>query len=306
MPSQSLIVLDGWKAPTIAGEAVQARAELIANLELLDAPIKSQVAAEAAAEAIAEAKRWENDLEAASKACREPFFNHAKKIKATTDEFQLPEITAQKRVQNRLAEWEAEKLQAQRNLERQAREEAERLRRQEEERQRQARMERERQEAEARRRQEEIEAQQRAAASKAEQERLARQAAELKRQAEEAAAKRAQEEAAERARLAAIAPTPVAWEPPKTEGVNAGVVVEFDVTDQRRFAEWCWEHHRDEWIRDIAFDKRAIMAWASKLPDDAPLPRVPGLDLRRVASVAVRPKAKRRVYDVPSDRVEIQ
>jgi hypothetical protein len=98
---------------------------------------------------------------------------------------------------------------------------------------------------------------------------------------------------------------PVTWEAPKTEGVTAGTELEWEVADERTFAEWCWANGLRYWVRRIEFDKRLVNDELAKVPDTAPVPQIPGLTIRRVASVRVRKAKKPSVINVASTRVEL-
>jgi hypothetical protein len=301
----SLILLSGWDPPVVAQFALQRRAELKAALSLYNKPIDTQEQADEVAALIGECERWETDIEDASVATRKPYFDHAKKIKAVTDECQRVIIDARRPVQNHLANFEAEKLRVKQQLERQAQQEAERKRREEEEKIRLAEQERQRKEreeweqAEAMRKRIQAEAD-----SKRRAELEAQAAAERERQAL-AAAERLRQQEEEQARLAAIAPKPVTWEAPKTEGVSAGTELEFEVVNEREFAEWCWANGRSSWVRRIEFEKRPITEELAKVPDTAPVPVVPGLAIRRVAAVRVKKAKRQAVHDVATTRVEM-
>jgi hypothetical protein len=268
----SLILLNGWQPPVVAQFALERQAELKAALALYNKPVESQEQADEVAALIGECERWESDIEAASEETRAPYFQHAKRIKATTDACQRVIIDARRPIQNHLANFEAEKLRVKQQLERQAAAEAERQRREEQEKIRLAEAERQQKEREERERLAEIERRkqevEREAAMVAEQ--LKQQAAaalsdpaktdllkqqmyleEERRQAQAqleaeekaererqvfAASERIRQHDAEQARLAAIAPAPVTWEAAKTEGVSAGTELEFEVVNEREFA----------------------------------------------------------------------
>jgi hypothetical protein len=104
---------------------------------------------------------------------------------------------------------------------------------------------------------------------------------------------------------AAVIAKPVTWEAPKTEGVSAGTELEFEVVDERTFAEWCWANGHTHWVRRIEFEKRPITEELAKVPDTAPVPQVPGLTIRRVAAVRVRKAKKPSVINVAATRVEL-
>jgi hypothetical protein len=305
MTTQSIILLSGWDPPVVAQFALERQAELKAALALYNHPVESQEQADEVAALIGECERWESDIEAASFATRNPYRKHADLIKATTDRAQEVIIRARKPVQNHLAEWEAEKLRVKQQLEIQAQQEAERKRREEEERIRLAEQERQRKEreeweqAEAMRKRIQAEAD-----SKRRAELEAQAAAERERQAL-AAAERLRQQEEEQTRLAAIAPKPVTWEAHKTEGVSAGTELEFEVVNEREFAEWCWANGRSSWVRRIEFEKRPITEELAKVPDTAPVPVVPGLAIRRVAAVRVKKAKRQAVHDVATTRIEM-
>ncbi len=307
MSDQALIVLDGWKPPRMAEAAIEERSELLAALNMLaKVEIKTPQAAANAAEVIGQARRWETDIEEHSKSMRDPFFQHSKKIKACSDEFMLPVLQDRMKVERQLAEWEAEQIRIKQNLERQAKAEADRKRREEEQLIREAEAKRQAEERAEAARLEAIEADKRAAKNAAEKERLARLAEEERQRQIEAQAKRDAEYQSEQRRLVAITPAPVAFEPAKTEGVNSAVAIEFDVTDQQQFAEWCWNTGHADWVREIAFEKRLVKTFLDKLPADKPLPQIPGLDLRRVVAVNVKKATKQRIRDVATTRVALE
>jgi hypothetical protein len=339
MSDHSLILLSGWDPPVVAQFALERQAELRAALRLYNKPVESQEQADEVAALIGECERWESDIEAASEETRNPYFKHAKLIKATTDACQRVIIDARRPIQNHLANFEAEKLRVKQQLERQAAAEAERQRREEEEKIRQAELERQRQEREERERLADIERERlrvaaeerakieekerqardlasksaRAAAEKEaarmreleairQREEVERVKAERERQAT-AQAERLRQQEEEQARLAAIAPAPVTWEAPKTEGVSAGTELEFEVVNEREFAEWCWANGRSHWVRKIEFEKRPITEELAKVPDTSPVPQVPGLAVRRVAAVRVKKAKAQRTLNVATTRV---
>lgn len=96
---------------------------------------------------------------------------------------------------------------------------------------------------------------------------------------------------------------PVTWEPPKTEGVNVSTELEYEVVDERAFAEWCWANGRSHWVRRIEFAKAPITEELAKVPDTAPVPTVPGLTIRRVASVRVKKAKQQRPVNVSAVKV---
>jgi hypothetical protein len=98
---------------------------------------------------------------------------------------------------------------------------------------------------------------------------------------------------------------PITWEAPKTEGVKSIVVLEYEFIDERAFAEWCWANGRSHWVRRIEFEKRPITEELGKVPDTAPVPQIPGLAIRRVASVRVAKAKREKVVSVTSTRVEL-
>lgn len=137
-------------------------------------------------------------------------------------------------------------------------------------------------------------------------ERQAQQEAERQRQELEAKAQIAQTpEMREKfeAQAAAVVAKPVTWEAPKTEGVSAGTELEFDVADERAFAEWCWANGKSHWVRRIEFEKRPIAEELAKVPDTAPVPQVPGLVVRRVAAVRVKKAKAQKTLNVATVRV---
>jgi hypothetical protein len=253
--STALILLSGWDPPVVAQFALERQAELKAALSLYNKPIDTQEQADEVAALIGECERWESDIEDASVATRKPYFDHAKKIKAVTDECQRVIIDARRPVQNHLANFEAEKLRVKQQLERQAQQEAERKR-------------------------QELEAKAQIA-----------QTPEMREKFE--------------AQAAAVVAKPVTWEAPKTEGVSAGTELEFEVVNEREFAEWCWANGRSSWVRRIEFEKRPITEELAKVPDTAPVPVVPGLAIRRVAAVRVKKAKRQAVHDVATTRIEM-
>jgi hypothetical protein len=299
----SLILLSGWDPPVVAQFALERQAELKAALALYNHPVESQEQADEVAALIGECERWETDIEDASVATRKPYFDHAKKIKAVTDECQRVIIDARRPVQNHLANFEAEKLRVKQQLEIQAQQEAERKRREEEERIRLAEQERQRKEREEWERIRKTQDEARAARDDARRAALEAQLAEERERQALAAAERLRQQEEEQARLAAIAPKPVTWEAPKTEGVSAGTELEYEVVNEREFAEWCWANGRSHWVRKIEFEKRPITEELAKVPDTAPVPVVPGLAIRRVAAVRVKKAKRQAVHDVATTRV---
>jgi glucosamine 6-phosphate synthetase-like amidotransferase/phosphosugar isomerase protein len=188
-------------------------------------------------------------------------------------------------------------------LERQAAAEAERQRREEQEKIRLAEVKRQQKEREERERLAEIHRQQLEATNakaKAECDRIMREERERQAQAQ---AERLRQQEEEQARLAAIAPAPVTWEAPKTEGVSAGTELEFEVVNEREFAEWCWANGRSHWVRKIEFEKRPITEELAKVPDTSPVPQVPGLTIRRVAAVRVKKAKAQRTLNVSTTMV---
>lgn len=302
----SLIVISGWDPPIIAKEALAERHEITSALALMDVPIKSAAVAQAAADIIAQARRFESDIEERSQEVRKPYFDHAKAIKACSDEFQRLVMTSRMKVERQLANWEAEQIRIKQNLERQAREEAERKRREEIEAQRREQQKRDEEAAREQERLRQIRIAAEAAQNANEQRRL-QQEAEIERQRiVEATKLRQQQEEQERQRLAAIAPAPVTWEAPKAEGISAGVEVEYDITDDRAFAEWCWRTGREDWVREISFERRSIKSMCDKIPETGPLPEVPGLSLKRVAAVRVaKAKKAQRALNAVTTMVEM-
>lgn len=304
--SEALIVLNGWDAPVPSPTAHQSRDALLGILELanLAAKIGNQAAADNAKEAIAQAKLWMDELEKVSKALREPYFNHAKAIKRTSDEFMAQVAMATTELTDKLGEFEKEKIRVREALERQAAEEAERLRKEEEERQRKAEQERQKAEQEEIDRLAKLQADAEAARGKKAKQEAESRLAEEQRKQEEAAAERQQQQEEEAARLAAIAPAPVAYQPERTEGTNVSVQLEYDIVNPRAFAQWCWATGKDEWVREIAFERRSVMGWLNVQPKDG-VPIVPGLAIRRVVGVAVQKAKKPKIINVAATKVAL-
>lgn len=341
--SQELIVLTAWDVITTPVAEVE-RQSLLDKLDAADfdgeLPANSlgQSIADQMAQALSVVTGWMGALENLSKTLRQPYFEHAKRIKATSDEFMFPLAQRVADLQAKLAEFEAEKKRVEIALERQRQAEAAEARRKEEEIQRQAEAERRRQEQVERERLDAIEREQRRieterqreiqeaarqarmienaqarADAQAKANQLAAEEAERKRLAEiarkqesdrQAAAdmQRDQQRQAEQERLVAIDQGGLRYDAPKTEGVRVNVGWEFDITNQRHFAEWCWKTGKT-FVREVVFDKRAMTQWINDPTTDRA--NLPGLAVRQVIGATVRKAKARPVITVQSSKVEL-
>jgi hypothetical protein len=127
--SDALITLNGWFID-VTSRAEQARADMLAELEAADydgelpqGAVGQQIASDMVL-AIGRSKAFRAEVERVSKELREPYFNHAKKIKATSDLFVAPVAEVEARISQRLAEFEAAKRRIEIELERRRQEEA--------------------------------------------------------------------------------------------------------------------------------------------------------------------------------------
>jgi hypothetical protein len=307
---EDLIVLNGWEPPKVGPVLDQMKLEVIALLEVagMSSEIESQPHADELAKTIGLARRFIDDVEALSKALRSPYRMQADLIKKVTDGINGEVLLKMGPADNLLAEFETRKQLTKQHLDRQAeqsaavqREEAASIVAQNE----QLRQAEEVAEAE------EIEDLKRKVASakgkEAREEATQRLADAIGKAAANAAQRKAQHEA-EQGQLSTIAPAPISYQPEKTEGVNSKTALTWDVIDPKAFARWIWENNRDEWIREVQFNKRSITEWieAQKLPKPTDVPIIPGVKVTRVLAinVAKAPRAKKAI-DVATKHVPL-
>ena len=304
------MIIDGWQVfiPAAAEQQRQAVLDKLDQVDIDEIPANAlgQSIAQEIVEALSEVKRWMAEVETVSKELRTPYFEQAKKIKATSDTFLLPVAQRFAQVDRKLAEYEAEKKRIEIQLERQRQAEADRLRREEEAKQRAAEEERRRQEQAERDRLAEIQRKALEATNaklKAEAEEIMR--AERERQAA-AEAQREAERQAERDRLTTVDSQLVKYDAPKTDGVSVKVAYEFDITDPLALLVWCKANGRGwynpERLADCFFKRDVMEAINSPGFDYA---SVPGLTVRKVVSSTVRKAKGPKVVNVSATRVEL-
>lgn len=307
--SESLMVLSGWDI-TIPPSAEQARQEVLNAMAAADLEgeipqngLGQGIAGEIAA-VMSNVKTWMAEVERVSKALREPYFDHAKKIKATSDVFLMPVAERLAKLGQKLAEFEAEKKRVEIELERQRRAEAERLRREEEERQRQAEAERRRQEQAERDRIELLERDAKKASSEAQRKRLEDEAAEERKRQDEAQTARDNQRLAEQQQLAAIDTGGVRYDAPQTQGVSVKVAYEFEIQDPVALLKWCWDR-KPAWINVPrlleSFYKRDITEYLNSATDR----NIPGLRVYQAVAANVRRQRTPRALTVQSTKTEL-
>ena len=295
---EELLVIGDWSTPAAVGEPIKLAAEELKGLleiALLSQSITEQEAADELTKTLSEIGRWTQDLADLGEAFRRPYLEKHRQIKAAVDAVLTPLMILSRKAGELIGNFEAEKIRTKEALEEQARKEAAKRTKEESERNAKAELDRQAAEKAEAKRIEELEKQAATAKSKKKREELEQQIETEKAKASENAEQRLTEQQQEQERLRQVStPDPVHYNPARTAGTNVAVGFEFDVIDEKAFAQWIWQTGKDEWIREIAFDKRSVMAWinAQKPPTPTAIPTVPGLNIRRCVGVAVKKASK--------------
>lgn len=266
--------------------------------------------------------------ESAAKAAREPYYDRFKQMKARADSAIIGFAEVLGQLHSDLLVFELEKRRVEDRINRQREEEAAQNRREEERKQREAEAERQRQEKaehdhlaviererkaaeEALARLEREAAQSKTRAARKEAEELARQAREHQAAAESAAAVEQEKQAAAEAQRNAereLAQQSIAeasapaerFAAPVTDGARVNVAYEFTVTNQRKFASWCWASGRAHWVRNVEFAKREITEEINA-PDG--VRNIPGVEVVQALGVVVKKTRTQRPINIQAMRV---